>query len=205
MTAIDSTNTSTNATVRRRTPSPTRRASVMSATAALMLATMLGVAACGGSSNNLTAAGSPNNVTNGSSTGGSSGGGRCSDPNPDNLALTFAAVVCVESQTSARQSDGSTELEVRVTITDKDPNAFNVRTTDFKVLDAVGHDVDADPPAMPGRSGTSDCIAQSLADDGWPVGPGKSFTVPGPICFNLQAGEQARQLVWQDDVPVNLG
>ncbi|MGI9093124.1 MAG: hypothetical protein ACR2FF_06725 [Mycobacteriales bacterium] len=135
---------------------------------------------------------------------GGGGGGRCSDPNPSNLALTFAAVVCVTGQASVTQSDGSTELKVRVMITNKDPNEFNVTTSDFKVLDSAGHDTAVDPATSNSRTGSSDCVYQQPTDNGWPVSPGASFTVPGPICFNLQPGQQPHQLVWQGDVAVTL-
>jgi hypothetical protein len=36
------------------------------------------------------------------------------------------------------------------------------------------------------------------------LAPGKSFTPPGPLCFNLAAGEQSLQLVWQGDVSVPI-
>lgn len=154
---------------------------------------------CGGSSGG---AGSP---AAGGAPSAAAGVGHCSDPHPSNLALTFAAIVCVQSQTTVPQSDGSTEIKVVVRITDKDPNAFDVTTTDFKLLDTAGHDVPADAAASAGRTGSSDCIYQQPSDDGFPLSPGQSLTVPGPICFNLQAGEHARQLVWQDDVSVGLG
>lgn len=111
----------------------------------------------------------------------------------------------MDGETIVSQSDGSTELMLRVKITDKDPNEFNVTTTDFKVLDAAGHDTRADPAARNGRAGSGDCVYQKLTDRGWPVSPGHSFTVPGPICFNLRSDQAPRQLVWQDDIPVNLG
>jgi hypothetical protein len=130
--------------------------------------------------------------------------GNCSDPNPSYLALTFAAVVCIDSASRVRQSDGSTELELRVSVTDKDPNAFGVTSWDFQVLDAHGHDIDADDPRMSGRTGTSTCVHQDFTDDGWPVQPGASFTIPGPLCFNLAGGTQPTRLVWQSDVSVAI-
>ena len=164
------------------------------------------MSACGGSSGASGAGNGPGASTAGDgSSGGGGGGGHCSDPHPDNLALTFAAIVCVQKQTSVPQDDGSTELKLLVKITDKDPNAIHVTSSDFKVLDAVGHDVDAEPAATSGRAGGNDCIYQEITDDGFPLSPEKSFTVPGPFCFNLQQGEKASQLVWQGDVPVTLG
>lgn len=163
--------------------------------AATMIA-VLAAAGCGGSSGG------------GSNGGGTNGGGGttkgCSDPHPSNLALTFAAIVCVDRQQQVAQSDGSTEYVFSVTITDKDPNAFNVTSTDFKILDANGHDVAAEDAKGSGRTGVTGCVAQSLTDDGFPLSPGKSLTLPGPLCFNLAAGSQARELVWQGDVSVKL-
>jgi len=175
-------------------------AAVVARTGALLASAALaaGVTSCGGGSSGP-----------GSTGGGGAGGakGHCSDPHPSNLALTFAAIVCVQKQTTVPQSDGSSELKLLVQVTDKDPNAFDVTTTDFKLLDAAGHDVAADPAASPGsgRAGSSDCIYQQPADRGFPISPEKTLTVPGPICFNLRAGERPHQLVWQDDVSVNLG
>lgn len=164
------------------------------AAAAMMVA--LTAAACGGSSGG------------GSNGGGANGAGgankSCSDPHPSNLALTFAAIVCVDHQQQVSQSDGSTEYVLSVSITDKDPNAFGVTSTDFKILDANGHDVAAEDAAGSGRTGVTGCVSQSLTDNGFPLSPGKSMTLPGPLCFNLAAGSQARELVWQGDVSVKL-
>lgn len=140
----------------------------------------------------------------GSSGGTSAPGTQCSDPNPSNLELTFAAIVCVQGQTSVPQSDGTTELKVQIMITDKDPNEFHVTTRDFKVVDSTGQGVVADPATANGRTGSGNCLNQQATETGWPLNPGASFTVPGPICFNLASGEHPRQLVWQDDVTVTL-
>jgi hypothetical protein len=164
--------------------------------AAAVMMVALTAAACGGSSGN------------GSNVSGTSGNGgtnkSCSDPHPSNLALTFAAIVCVDHQQQVSQSDGSTEYVLSVTVTDKDPNAFNVTSTDFKILDASGHDVAAENATGSGRTGVTGCVSQSLTDNGFPLSPGKSMTLPGPLCFNLAAGSQARELVWQGDVSVKL-
>lgn len=86
------------------------------------------------------------------------------------------AIVCVTGQASVTQSDGSTELKVRVMITDKDPNEFNVTTSDFKVLDSAGHDTAVDPATSDSRTGSSDCVYQQPTDTGWPVSPGASLS-----------------------------
>jgi DNA-binding CsgD family transcriptional regulator len=153
---------------------------------------LIGLAGCGGGHRG--------------SHGGSAGGGakRCSDKHPSNLELTFAAIVCVTSETTVSQSDGSNELVLRVSITDKDPNAFSVTTTDFKVIDSAGHDISSEPASQVGRAGVSGCVSQNLGDSGWPLKPNGSMTLPGPMCFNLPAGDHAGQLVWQSDVAVKL-
>jgi hypothetical protein len=167
---------------------------------------VLALAGCGGSTHpalsSLGSTTTPAVVP--TATGAAGGGGECSDPNPSNLELTFAAVVCVTRSTSVAQSDGSSELELMLTITDKDPNAFDVTTTDFRILDSAGHDLDADAGNPVGRTGAPHCILQQLSDDGYPVSPGQTFTMPGPICFNVAAGDAAKQLVWQGDVSVPL-
>ncbi|MDT4920790.1 MAG: hypothetical protein QOI15_1692 [Pseudonocardiales bacterium] len=130
--------------------------------------------------------------------------GRCSDPNPSYLSLTFAAVVCVDGISRVQQPDGSTELVLTVAVTNKDPNTIHVTSTDFDVLDVAGQDVAAEDAVASGRAGVRGCVSQDLSDDGWPLAPGKSFTPPGPLCFNLAAGEQSLQLVWQGDVSVPI-
>lgn len=134
----------------------------------------------------------------------STGGGKCSNPNPDPMSLTFAGIVCVLGSTSVAQSDGSVELKVNISVQNKDPNTFGVRTWDFEVLDAAGHDVNADDAKNRQRTGSADCVYQDLSDDGWPLDPGKTFSLPGPVCFNLESGERPTQLVWQGDVSVSL-
>jgi len=129
--------------------------------------------------------------------------GRCSDPNPDPISLTFAAVVCIVSTRSVAQPDGSTELKIRVAVTDKDPNVFAVTATDFSVQDSVGHSIDAEGGAA--RTGAADCLVQSSTDSGWPVQPGQTFAVPEPFCFHLSSGQQPESVIWQDDVTVGLG
>ena len=156
-----------------------------------------------------TSAGSPVGQTSTASTAeqssaASTGGGKCSNPNPDPMSLTFAGVVCVLSSTSVAQSDGSVELKVKISVQNKDPNTFGVRTWDFDVLDSAGHDVAADDAKSAQRAGGADCVYQDLSDDGWPLDPGKTFPLPGPVCFNLEPGEQPSQLVWQGDVSVSL-
>ncbi len=158
--------------------------------AAVML--VIGLAGCGGGGK---AASGGNSAT---------GGKSCSDRHPSNLALTFAAIVCVDSQTTVPQGDGSSELVLGVSITDKDPNAFSVTTTDFTVIDAAGHDIPAEAASDNSRTGVSGCVAQNLGDSGWPLNPNASMRLPGPMCFNLPPGDHASQLVWQSDVPVKL-
>jgi len=163
--------------------------------AAAMMAAFT-AAACGGSSGT---------GANGGDTSGNGGtNDNCSDPHPSNLALTFAAIVCVDHQQQVSQSDGTTEYVLSVTVTDKDPNAFDVTSTDFKILDTNGHDIAAENAAGAGRTGVTGCISQSLTDNGFPLSPGKSITLPGPLCFNVAAGSQPRELVWQGDVSVKL-
>jgi hypothetical protein len=163
----------------------------------------------GGSAPGQTSAGSaPGQTATASTTERSStastGGGKCSNPNPDPMSLTFAGVVCVLSSTSVAQSDGSVELKVKISVENKDPNTFGVRTWDFEVLDSAGHDVDADDAKSAQRTGGAECVYQDLSDDGWPLDPGKTFSLPGPVCFNLESGERPTQLVWQGDVSVSL-
>ena len=133
-----------------------------------------------------------------------SASGHCSDPNPSYVSLTFAAVVCVKGASRVRQQDGSTELVLRVSVTNKDPNTFGVRSWDFEILDGTGQDVSAEDARLSGRTGVGRCVSQDFSDNGWPVQPGATFTVPGPLCFNLARGEQSRELVWQSDVSVPL-
>lgn len=128
--------------------------------------------------------------------------GHCSDPNPSPLALTFAGVVCIVGQSAVPQPDGSTELKIRVSVTDRDPNAFDVTSIDFSVQDGSGHSTPAEDATS--REGSSDCIAHSFSDTGWPLQPGQSFTAPGPFCFHVEPGRQPTALVWQDDVTVGL-
>jgi len=151
-----------------------------------------------------TACSSSLGVTQGSGSGVAAfaPSGRCSDPHPSPLQLTFAGVVCIVAQSRVAQPDGSTELKIRVSVTDKDPNAFDVTSTDFSVEDRAGHSTEAEDGAS--RVGSTDCIAHSFSDTGWVLQPGQSFTTPGPFCFNLQAGQQPTTLVWQDDVTVAL-
>jgi Protein kinase domain len=130
--------------------------------------------------------------------------GHCSDPHPSYTALTFAGVVCIHSVSRVHQADGSTEYAVHLSVTNKDPNTFGVRSWDFQILDTAGHDVDAEDAHASGRTGVGRCVYQTLADDGWPVKPGATFTMPGPLCFNLGAGERPSQLVWQGDVSVTI-
>jgi hypothetical protein len=120
------------------------------------------------------------------------------------MSLTFAGIVCVLGSTSVAQSDGSVELKVNISVQNKDPNTFGVRTWDFDVLDSAGHDVSADDAKGEQRAGGADCLYQDFSDDGWPLDPGKTFPLPGPVCFNLESGEQPSQLVWQGDVSVSL-
>jgi hypothetical protein len=129
--------------------------------------------------------------------------GHCSDPDPSPLALTFAGVVCIVGQSTVTQPDGSTELKIRVSVTDKDPNAFDVTSIDFSVQDGTGHSTPAEDGSA--RDGSSDCIAHSFTDTGWPLQPGQAFTAPGPFCFHIEPGQQPTALVWQDDVTVRLG
>ena len=139
----------------------------------------------------------------GSAVGVSFQSARCSDPKPSPMELTFAGVICVVGQSTVAQSDGSTELKIRVSVTDLDPNAFDVTSTDFSVQDSAGHSTDAETGAY--RGGSSDCIAHSFSDTGWVLQPGQSLTAPGPFCFNIKPGTQPTTLVWQDDVTVGLG
>ncbi len=133
------------------------------------------------------------------------GGGHCSDPHPDFAALTFAAVVCVLDQKSVAQADGSQELKLRVRITNSDPNEFNVTVDHFRLLDRSGNDTKAEQIIAPGsRTGTEDCVQQREQAQGWPLAPGKTFELPGPICYHLDAGTVAQQLVYDDDIPVSL-
>jgi hypothetical protein len=156
-----------------------------------------------------TSAASPAGQTSAPSTAertsaASTGDGKCSNPNPDPMSLTFAGIVCVLGSTTVAQSDGSVELKVNISVQNKDPNTFGVRTWDFEVLDSAGHDVNADDAKNEQRAGGADCVYQDLSDDGWPLDPGKTFSLPGPVCFNLDSGEQPSQLVWQGDVSVPL-
>ena len=128
--------------------------------------------------------------------------GDCSDPNPSYVSLTFAGVVCIQGKTWVHQEDGSSELVLRVAVTNKDPNAFHVTSTDFDILDTAGHDVPAEDAQSAGRAGVRGCVHQALSDDGWPLAPGGTFAVPGPLCFNLPTGSQPGQLIWQGDVSV---
>lgn len=159
------------------------------AVAALLGATLVSVSAC-------------NNGPIGGDMSPVAASGQCSDPNPSPASVTFAGVVCILDVTRVPQADGSVELELHVSVADKDPNAFDIAAWDFEVLDNAGRDVDIDNAAGGGRTGANKCIYQDLTDDGWPVQPGATFTIPGPICFNLAPGEQPAQLVWQGDVSV---
>jgi hypothetical protein len=132
-----------------------------------------------------------------STTGAPAGSGTCSNPNPDPAALTFAGVVCVQRVSSVRQRDGSSLLQLHVSVTNRDPNTFDVSSVDFSVQDAHG-------ASIPAGGGASHCIQQSLADSGWPVDPGKTFTAPGQLCYSIPPGDRAVALVWQDDVTVRL-
>src|SRR4051794_8471194 len=93
---------------------------------------VLTMSACGGSSGSSAAGNGDGQSTVGDGGNSDGGGDHCSDPHPDNLALTFAAIVCIQKQTSVPQDDGSTELKLLVKITDKDPNAIHVTSSDFK-------------------------------------------------------------------------
>jgi hypothetical protein len=144
-----------------------------------------------------------------SKSGGSPGSqGRCSDPNPDPASLTFAAVVCVLGEKTVPQNDGSRELKLRLSVTNKDPNTFTAALWQLELKDTAGNatDIDFDGIAAGSRSGSGDCIKQ--ANDpfsaGWPLKPGEAFTLPGSACFNLQAGNQPTQLVFDRDIPVAL-
>jgi hypothetical protein len=151
----------------------------------------------------VTACDSSSRVTPGS--GGAAAfahAGRCSDPHPSALQLTFAGVVCIVEQVKVAQPDGSTELKVRVSLTDKDPNAFDVTSIDFSVQDSAGHSTAAEDGAS--RVGSADCVAHSFSDTGWVLHPGQTVIAPGPFCFNLQQGQHPTTLTWQDDVTVAL-
>jgi hypothetical protein len=124
------------------------------------------------------------------------GGGKCSSPNPDPASVTFAGVICVVRQTSVDQGDGSTMLEMYIKVTNKDPNAFSVQSWDFRVLDSTGNSIKA-------GQGTG-CIYQPDLTDGFPISPGQSLTLSGPLCFDVPSGYHAKQLVWQDDISVPL-
>jgi hypothetical protein len=67
-----------------------------------------------------------------STTGAPAGSGTCSNPNPDPAALTFAGVVCVQRVSSARQRDGSSLLQLHVSVTNRDPNTFDVSSGRFQ-------------------------------------------------------------------------
>lgn len=139
--------------------------------------------------------------------GGSSAllAGSCSNPNPDPNALTFAGVICVRKQNAVPQSDGSTELVVTVSVTDRDPNAFDVTSQDFQVLTPGGNDIAAEDAPNAGHGVPGGCDYQNLSDNGYPLQPGKSLVVPRPLCFNIPAGTTPQALVWQGDVSVRLG
>jgi hypothetical protein len=152
----------------------------------------------------VTACSSSSRVTQGNASrvAVSAHSGRCSNPHPSALQLTFAGVVCIVAQSTVAQPDGSTELKIRVSVTDKDPNTFDVTSTDFSVEDSAGHSTEAEDGAS--RAGSTDCVAHSFSDTGWVLQPGQTFTAPGPFCFNLQPGQQPTTLAWQDDVTVAL-
>ena len=128
----------------------------------------------------------------------------CSYPNPSPTVKLFAGVVCIDNVVRVRQPDGSTEYVLRVSLTNKDPHSFHASSWDFKIVDTTGGEVDAEDARSAGRTGVGRCVYQPLLQDGWLVNSGSTFTVPGPYCFNLAAGEQPRQLVWQDDVSVAI-
>jgi hypothetical protein len=153
----------------------------------------------------VTACASSSGVTRaipGSGVGASVQSGRCSDPTPSAMELTFAGQVCIVEQSRVAQSDGSTELKIRVSVTDMDPNAFDVTSTDFSLQDSAGHSTEAEDGGW--RDGSSNCVAHSFTDTGWVLQPGQSITAPGPFCFNIKPGHQPTTLVWQDDVTVGL-
>jgi hypothetical protein len=135
---------------------------------------------------------------------GSGSDGRCSDPHPSPMELTFAGVVCVLKTTRVPQTDGSVELELTVSVTDKEPDSFGVRTWDFAILDTAGHDLQVEDAKSAGRTGGARCLYQDFSDDGWPVKQGETFTMPSPMCFNVAPDEHPDRLVWQDDVSVPL-
>jgi hypothetical protein len=93
---------------------------------------------------------------------------------------------------------------VAISVTDRDPNAFDVTSQDFQVLTAGGNDLPAEDAPSSGRRVPGGCDYQSLADNGYPLQPGKSLSVPRPLCFNVPAGTTLRALVWQGDVSVPL-
>lgn len=132
-----------------------------------------------------------------STTGSTAGGGTCSNQRPDPATLTFAGVVCVQRMSSVRHGDGSALLRLRVSVTNRDPNTFDVSSVDFTVQDVHGG-------SIPAGGGAKGCIQQSLADSGWPVDPGHTFTMPGQLCYSIPRGDRAVALVWQDDVTVRL-
>lgn len=143
-------------------------------------------------------------LTAGGHAASNSASGRCSDPHPSPTSLIFAGVVCVDSIEPVRQPDGSTELLIRVSVTNEDPNNFHASSWDFQLVDSSGDSIDAEDAGTAGRSGVGRCIYQPLLENGWLVKSGTTFTVPGPYCFNVPRGERASQLQWQNDVFVQL-
>lgn len=173
--------------------------------AAVAAGAAVALSAAGCSSSGKTAVGQPSVSPATQPSQNANGAQHCSDPHPDPAALTFAAVVCVLDQRVVAQADGSQELKLRVSITNSDPNEFNVTVYHFRVLDRSGNDTKAEESIAPGsRTGAEDCIQQEQQADGWPLAPGKTFELPGPICYHLDAGTVVQKLVYDDDIPVAL-
>ena len=143
----------------------------------------------------------------GGSGGHSPNQARCSNPNPNPAEVTFAEVVCVQEEVTVPQSDGSQELKLRLHVTNKDPNDTSIALRDFKLVDPSGNAIAVDFAGVAGnlRTNAADCSRQS--DDlsaGFQLAVGQSMDIPDSVCFNLSARTRLRQLVLNDDIPVNL-